>query len=51
MRNSATDLKLFVIVINKLIILCKEAKDDKKKSYYDNLKEGLTKIQREGTHK
>ena len=50
-RNSVTDLKLFVIAINKLVILCKEAKDDKKKSYYDNLKEGFTKIQREGKHK
>ena len=51
MRNSATDLKLCVIVIDKLVILCKEAKDDKKKCYYDNLTYKLTQIQREGEHK
>ena len=49
-RNSEADLKLCVTVIDKLIILCQEAKDSNKKLHYENLKEKLKQIQREGKH-
>ena len=43
-RNSATDLELCITVIDKLSILCHEAKDEKKKSYYETIKDKLREI-------
>ena len=50
-RNSEADLQLCIIVIDKLSILCHEAKDGKMKSEYDTITDKLIEIQREEKHK